>query len=257
MNYAEWAKWYDLFYSTESGEEVDFYLREMAESGGPVLEIGVGTGRIAIPAAANRLEVVGVDASAEMLAVAEAKAEAAGPLSGSVVLAQADMRTLDLRRHDFALVTIPARTLLLATSQEDQLATLCSAARHLRPAGRLIFNVFNPTPDLVGDDSETPIEIGEATDPKHNKRFRLTALNRFDTESQINHATQVVEEIGPTGTLTEQARLAVTLRYLHPHEIFSMVEETNLVVESIFGWFDRSPFTEDSEEMIFVCRRPE
>ncbi len=257
MNYAEWAKWYDLFYSTAGREEVDFYVDEAVGSGGPVLEIGVGTGRVAIPTASRGLEVFGVDASPEMLAVAEAKAAKRSPLTGSLTLTQADMRSLDLQRKDFSLVTIPSRTLLLSTIYEDQLATLCSAARHLRPGGKLVFNVFNPTPDLIFDESAEPVEIGEATDNGSGRRYRLSGINRFDTESQINNAVQVVEEIGDDGTRKEIAHLPVVLRYLHPHEVFAMLEETNLEVESMFGGFDREPFREDSPEIIFVAVRPE
>lgn len=255
MNYADWAKWYDLFYSTESDDEVAFYLEEALVAGGPVLEIGVGTGRIAIPAAKQGVEIFGVDASPEMLAVAEAKAKAAAPLPGGLTLLKADMRTLELGRTDFALVTIPARTLLLATSYEEQMATLCCAARHIRPGGRLIFNLFNPTPDLIYDESNDPVEIGEVTDPHSGKHFKLSAVNHFDPETQVNNATQVVEEAGPSGLLTERARLDVQLRYLFPHEVFSMLEETNLQIEAIFGWFDRSLFDEESDEAIFVASR--
>jgi len=260
MNYAEWAKWYDLFYSIgdgETNEEAEFYLQQTVAADGPVLEIGVGTGRIAIPAAAAGAEVFGVDASPEMLAVAENKAAAQSPLSGSLTLARADMRTLDLGRKDFALVTIPARTLLLATLYEEQLDTLCCAARHLRPGGRLIFNVFNPAPDLLFDESDDPIEIGEAVDPSTARRFRLSAVNRFDTEMQINDGTQVVEEITGDGQFVERARLTVRLRYLFPFEVFEMLEETGLVVEDLLGSFDGSEFDEDSDEVIFVVRRDE
>lgn len=257
MNYAEWAKWYDLFYSSETGEEVAFYIDESVAADGPVLEIGVGTGRIAIPAAKKGVEIFGVDSSPEMLAGAESKAKAAAPLPGGLTLVQADMRTLQLGRTDFALVTIPARTLLLATTYKDQLVTLCCAARHLRPGGRLIFNLFNPTPDLIYDDSLEPVEIGEAVEPDSGTRFRLSAINRFDVETQVNDATHIVEEMGQDGAFEERARLEVRLRYLHPHEVFFMLEETNLRVEALFGWFDRARFSEDSEEMIFVASRPE
>ncbi len=256
-DYAEWAKWYDLFYSTESGDEVEFYVAEALAADGPVLEIGVGTGRIAIPAAKQGVEVFGVDASVEMLSAAEAKAETTGPLPGVLTLLQGEMRTLDLGRKDFSLVTIPARTLLLATTYDEQLATLCCAARHMRPGGRLIFNMFNPTPDLIFDESPEPVEIGQAVHPDPGLRYRLSAINRFDSESQVNEATQVVEEIGSDGSLTERARLPVRLRYMFPHEVFAMLEETGLHVENVYGWFDRSPFDEDSEELIFVARRPE
>ena len=257
MNYADWAKWYDLFYASETGEEAAFYLGETTAANGPVLEIGVGTGRIAIPAAKQGVEIFGVDNSPEMLAVAEAKAKSAAPLPGGLTLTRADMRSLQLGRTDFALVTIPARTLLLATTHEDQMATLCSAARHLRPGGRLIFNLFNPTPDLIYDDSGEPVEIGETRDLESGRNFRLSAINRFNVETQINDATHIVDEIGQGGEFEERARLEVRLRYLFPHEVFSMLEETNLQVDAMFGWFDRSPFDEESEEMIFVASSPE
>ncbi len=260
MNYTEWAKWYDLFYSVgddETSEEAGFYLHEAKNANGPVLEIGVGTGRIAVPAAKAGVEVFGIDASPEMLTVAKAKAEASSPMPGSLTLTQADMRSVDLRRHDFALVTIPARTLLLATTYEDQLAALCSAARHIRPGGRLIFNVFNPTPDLIFDDSKEPVEIGKVDDPETGKQFRLSAINCFDTESQINDAIQTVEEIETDGLSVERARLEVRLRYLFPHQVFEMLEETSLVVEHVYGSFDRSAFDEQSDEMIFVASRTE
>ena len=255
VSYAHWSQWYDLFYSTESGEEIDFYVQEALAAKGPVLEIGVGTGRIAIPIALRGIEVFGVDMSPDMLGIAEAKASAASPLTGSLTLTQADMRTLRLEKTDFALVTIPARTLLLATTPEEQADTLCSAARHLRPGGRLVFNLFNPTPDLIFDDSDDPVMIGDVTDQTSGKTLRLSAINRFVPETQINEATHIVEEVRVGGTTEVVAELPVRLRYLLPHEVFSMLEETNLQVEAVYGWFDRSPFDEECDEIIFVASR--
>ena len=253
MNYAEWAKWYDLFYSTESGDEVEFYLDMMRQANGPVLEIGVGTGRIAIPAAKEGIEVVGVDFSREMLDVAEAKAKAAAPLPGGLTLIHGDMRRLDLGRKDFALVTIPARTLLLATTRQEQADTLCCAAHHLRPGGILALNVFNPTEDLIYDDSDEPILIGEVANPDSGATFRLTGINRFDTEAQLNRGTQIAEEISPGGETVRSAELEVTLRYLPPKELFSLLEETGLAARELYGDFDGSPLDEDSDEIIVIA----
>ena len=256
MNSAEWAEWYDLFYSTESSAEVDFYIGLMRDAVGPVLEIGVGTGRIAIPAAKEGAEVVGVDFSAEMLAAAERKARAAAPLPGGLTLIQADMRSLELGRKDFALVTIPARTLLLATTHEDQRRTLCCAARHLRPGGRLAFNVFNPTEDLIYDESDEPILIGKVKDPATGKRFRLTGVNRFDNEAQVNHGTQIAEELDGRGRVKRRVELQVKLRYLRPYEAMALLEEVGLDLEDVSGGFDGSPLTNESDEMVFQARQP-
>jgi ubiquinone/menaquinone biosynthesis C-methylase UbiE len=256
MNYAAWAEWYDIFYSTESSAEVDFYLGLMRGAGGPVLEVGVGTGRIAIPAAKEGIEVVGVDFSREMLAVAEGKAREAAPLPGGLTLIQADMRSLELSRKDFALVTIPARTLLLATTHEDQRRTLCCAARHLRPGGRLAFNIFNPTEDLIYDESTEPILIGKVKDPATGKTFRLTGINRFDNEAQLNRGTQIAEELDGRGRVKRRVELQVELRYLRPYEAMALLEEVGLDLEDVSGDFDGSPLTDESEEMVFMARQP-
>ncbi|MBM3957899.1 MAG: class I SAM-dependent methyltransferase, partial [Gemmatimonadetes bacterium] len=142
MDYEAWADWYDVFYSLADPAEVDFYVDLARASGGPVLEIGVGTGRIAIPTAAAGIDVVGVDLHGPMLAKAREKLDRAGPLPGRIELLRADMRTLDLGGRCFPLVTIPARTLLLATSLADQRRTLRRAAAHLAPGRTLAFNVF-------------------------------------------------------------------------------------------------------------------
>ena len=258
MNYADWSQWYDLFYSVGDGEtsdEASFYIDAITAADGPVLEIGVGTGRIAIPAAERGAEIVGVDANLEMLTVAQKKAELSSPMSGSLTLLEADMRTLDLRRKDFALVILPARVLLLATSYDEQLQTLCSAARHVRPGGTLILNVFNPLTDRISDGEHEPFVFGETVDPDSGKRYRLLAVDNHDTEAQINDARQIVEEVRNDGEAVEVARLSVRLRYSFPHEIFAMIEETPLQVEHLYGDFSGSPFEEDSEEMIFVCRK--
>ena len=100
-----------------------------------------------------------------MLKVAERKALEAAPLSGSLKLIQADMRNFDLRRQ-FPVVMIPARTLLLATTEEDQFHTLCCAARHLEPDGTLAFNLFYPDPEMLADDpdEEFLLEVVEKAD---------------------------------------------------------------------------------------------
>jgi ubiquinone/menaquinone biosynthesis C-methylase UbiE len=257
MDYAAWSRWYDLFYSTAAHDEIDFYLDLMRAAGGPVLEIGVGTGRIAVPAAMQGVEVTGIDFSREMLAVAERKARASAPLSGTLTLVQADMRSLELQRRDFSLVTIPSRTLLLATTYQDQFRTLCCAARRLRPGGMLALDVFFPSPELLADDTGEPIVLGEVTDPASAKRYRLSAVNRFDTASQLNHGIQIAEEMDSAGRTTDRIELDVALRYLLPHELFSLMDEAGLEVHEVYGGFDRSPLTEQSTDMIFIARLAE
>ena len=254
MNYSLWAEWYDVVYSAAPPDEAEFYRDLYRRAGGTLLEIGVGTGRIAVPAAKAGAEVVGVDLNQPMLDVAHRKALAASPLKGSLQLVRADMRGLELLR-EFALVAIPARTLLLAAAPEDQVATLCHAGRHLASGAKLVFNTFVPDPELIADREPEPFKWGETTHPETGNRCELWAVNRFDAQSQLNRGRQIVRELDAVGGVVRSVELDVLVRYLHPAEAASMAEEAGLRVASIHGGFDGSPLREDSEEMVFVCER--
>ncbi|MBI4219920.1 MAG: class I SAM-dependent methyltransferase [Chloroflexi bacterium] len=254
MNYDAWAEWYDVVYATEGPGESDFYVDLARRSRGPVLEIGVGTGRIAIPTARAGMSVVGVDIARAMLEATHQKAEKARIPQGRLELVQADMRTLDLGRK-FPLVTIPARTLLLADDIESQRATLVNAKRHLARGGRLAFNVFVPDPHMLAPDSDrTPFFWEEVVNPANGRRCILWALNRFDTVRQTNDGLQIIEELDERSEVARKVYLDVRIRYLHPTETQLLVESCGLKLVDVFGSFDGTPFDEHSPEMICVCR---
>jgi SAM-dependent methyltransferase len=253
MDYDAWAEWYDVFYSTAGVEDVEFYVELAQASGGPVLEIGCGTGRVSLPIAAAGIDVVGVDFSTAMLAKAREGAATTKDHGGAVEFVQGDMRTLALGRR-FPLVIIPARTLCLALTPEEQLKSLCRAAAHLAPRGALAFNLFVPDSDLIADLSEEPFSMGETIHPETGLRCLLSAANRPDPVGQTIHSIQTVEELSEDGEVVRTVDLEVDLRYLYPSEIHVMLEQVGLVADQVFGDFDGGPLTEDSGEMVWVVR---
>ena len=254
MDYERWAEWYDFAYKAAGNRGVDFHVELARESGGPVLEIGVGTGRLAIPALEAGVDVVGIDLNEPMLDGARRKYEALGEVGGSLELVLADMRTLDLGRK-FPLVAAPARVLLLALTPEEQQATFHRLAAHVAPGGMFYFNVFMPNPELISDDSQSPHLFREATHPETGNRVLMWNVNRFDTVAQTNHGLQIFEEIDERGETVRKVTLDVVIRYLYPSEIHEMAANAGLEVETIYGDFDRTPFSEDSSEQIFICRK--
>jgi len=252
MNYAAWAEWYDVVYATEGDAEVDFYVGLARKYGGPVLEIGAGTGRIAIPTASAGIDVLGIDLSPEMLRVARQRAASTRPV-GKIEFATGDMREFELDRR-FKLVTIPARTLLLATSAESQLATLANAARHVAPGGILALNVFVPDPQMLADTNRSPFFWDDVTNPANGRRCLLWALNRFDTSEQLNEGLQIIEELGDHGEVLRKAYLDVLLRYIYPSELRLMLEKAGLEIVDEYGDFFGSPFEFQSSEQVCVCR---
>jgi len=224
-------------------------------SGGPVLEIGVGTGRIALPLAKKGLDIVGIDLNKPMLEVAERKAREVAPLAGSLRLIEADMRDFQLDQK-FPVVTIPARTLLLATTEADQETTLCNAARHLEKDGTLAFNLFYPDPEMLADDPDEEFLL-EVVEKPDGGRYVLTARNHFDTESQINNGVQIAEELDEKGDAITREELAVVVRYLYPEQVIELCDRVGLSVIEMWGDFEGTPISEDSDEIVVIARHAE
>ena len=254
MDFDLWAEWYDVYYSNVPEVETSFYVDLAVESGGPVLEIGVGTGRIGIPTASAGVNVTGLDLNQAMMDRAGEKLARSQPVAGALDLVKADMRDFDLGKA-FPLVTIPSNTLLLALTQEDQLRTLMCAARHLERDGQLVFDVLMPGPDLLIDRETEPFVWGETVHPDTGNRVVMSASSRADGANQINRETQIFEEYDPAGRVIRRAVLPIELRYLFPAECHALVEQAGLFAEEVRGGFTGGPLTDDSEEMIFFCRR--
>ena len=145
--FGDWSDIYDSVYAYVR-QDLPFYVEEAVASGGPVLELGCGTGRVAVAVAKAGVDVVGLDSSPEMLEEAQHKADSLPDGSGTLTLAHADMRSFELHRT-FPLVIVPFRGILSLLTVEDQTSTLLNVRRHLAPGGRLVFNVFVPDLDML------------------------------------------------------------------------------------------------------------
>jgi ubiquinone/menaquinone biosynthesis C-methylase UbiE len=155
----EFARRYDAEEAPRDCGDVAFYLglaRQAAAAGQPVLELAVGTGRVAVEVARAGIEVSGLDLSPAMLSVARRKAAGLSNLS----LVEGDMADFELGRR-FGLVYIPFRSFLLLTSVEQQRACLACVRRHLEPGGRFALNFFNPDLPLAQAGSRPRSDAGQ------------------------------------------------------------------------------------------------
>lgn len=258
--YDAWAEIYDSVYSYVRAD-VPFYVAEALESGGPVLELGVGTGRVAIPTARLGLEVVGLDSSDAMLAVARRKLETPGAIGGgSLELALADMRDFDLRdadggRRAFPLVTIPFRGFSALLSVEDQALALERIRAHLAPGGRLIFNIFVPDPHMALEQSDAPRHLNDVTDPATGATYVLYQQSAYDFHDQIVSVRMIIEELDADGAVARRLYRDYRLRYCHRWEVHHLLRASGFEVERLYGDFDRSEFDSESTEMVWVARR--
>jgi SAM-dependent methyltransferase len=225
------ARIYDPW-SRSVTEDVEFYVDECVASGGPVVELAVGTGRIAVPVARAGVDVIGVDQSPGMLAVAREAAEAAG------VSARLDLRVGDLREPPVAervpLVIVPFRSLLHMRDEEEKLRALRGAGSLLEPEGRLVFDVFAPSPEDIAETDGRWLErepgIFERADWNEAARTLTLSVRSGDTAATMR------------------------LHWLGAPEWLALLRRAGFAVDALYGWFDRRPFAGE-EDMIFLCSR--
>ncbi len=218
-NYEEW--------SAHMTADVPFYVGLAREADGPLVELAIGNGRVAIPVAqATGRRVIGIDTSPAMLEQARANAAAAG--------VELDLRAGDMR--DFVvdepagLIYCPFRALLHLATWADRRRTFERVAASLRPDGRFAWNAFAFDPHisvrLAGRRQERPYP--------HTMRYAI-GDNRID----------IVREDGATSSLWWATK----------NEWLGLIDVAGLEVEALYGGFAREPFTDDSGEYVFVTRR--
>jgi SAM-dependent methyltransferase len=213
-------------------EDISFYVDEALASGGPVVELGVGTGRIAVPTAMAGVHVIGVDSSEGMLSVCGEHARNAG------VAERLDLRLGDLRTPPVTervrLVTCPFRAYLHLSSDEERIAALAAARELLEPGGRLVFDVFAPSAEDIEETHGRWIEREPGIDERAD----------WDLEEQ----TLTLSVRG------EQGASSMTLWWLEPSRWHALIAEAGLMVEACYGWFDRRPYA-GGEDTVWIASR--
>jgi SAM-dependent methyltransferase len=226
------ARLYDPW-SRSVVEDVSFYVEEARRAAPPVVELGVGTGRIAVPVAVEGIRVIGVDSSEGMLAVCRERAELAG-VGDLVELRQGDLRTPPVEER-VELVLCPFRSYLHMQTDADRIAALAAARELLVPGGRLIFDVFRPGPDDIAETHGRWLE----REPKIFERAE------WDTSTR----TLTLSVRGPDGETT------MSLAWLSHREWRELLERAGFEVDALYGWFDRRAYR-GGEDMVWVARRP-
>ncbi|HEY9029411.1 MAG TPA: class I SAM-dependent methyltransferase [Burkholderiaceae bacterium] len=239
---------YDLEQAPLSQARIEFWKRMAAQFGGPVLDLGCGTGLVAIPVAAMGLSVTGVDLAAPMLAHAQAKAEHADV---DVHWIEADVLALALpRRFGLAILTGNAFQAFLTTA--DQRAMLAVVRRHLAPEGAFGFETRNPAGHDLGDEPEGPVEIDYVD--VQGRRVLLTSSQRWDAAAQVVHWTTYRRWTGADGA--PQVRTShIACRFTSPDDIAELLDDAGFEIVAQYGDWNFAPFRASGPRLITLCRR--
>jgi SAM-dependent methyltransferase len=233
---ARWATQYDDWHTGMMDDEgAVAVLGEFAgDPGGPVLEFGVGTGRLAVPLARLGLEVVGVDISEEMLAQLREKPGAEG-----VTTVVGDMTTVRVER-EFGLVFIAFSSLFVLPTQEAQVRFFRNAAAHLVPGGRFVLETA-----VVGARQQSQLRVVKI----ETDRLVLSA-GEVDPVTSFYNGTWVVLEPGGMSFYPVQGRS------VGHQEMDLMAELAGLRLENRWGDWERGEFTAESRVHVSVYRKP-
>ncbi|HUQ23583.1 MAG TPA: class I SAM-dependent methyltransferase [Gaiellaceae bacterium] len=226
--YDPFAAIYDDW-SAHMTEDVAFYVELARETEGPLVELAVGNGRVAIPVAKETgRHVLGIDASPAMLAQARVRADAAGV---DLELREGDMRDFELD-EPAGLVYVPFRSLLHLPTWGDRRRVFERVHAALRPGGRFAWNAFVFDPRIAArNDGEWQ---------EHNG-----IRHRIDHVRQDNR-TDITLESGDT----------ISLWWLNRSEWEGLIEVAGFEVEALYGGFAREAFDESANEFVWVVRKP-
>ena len=250
------ARLYDLDLVDDPGD-LDLYLALAARVGGPVLELGAGSGRIAVPLAAAGHAVTAVDIDPAMLERAAARrARTGASVADRLDLVEADLLDLALGAAGrFRLAFIALNSLFLLATRASQRRAFEVMAAHLGSGGLAAVDIWLPdAEDLARFDGRMVFEY-ERLDPETGREVTKVASARYDATTAVVDLTAVYEEGHPGEPVVRWIRRDA-LRLVGPDELRSMAEDAGLIVEEIGGDYGLEPIGPGSDRAILVARKP-
>jgi SAM-dependent methyltransferase len=225
--YDEWA--------AHMTEDVPYYIELARETEGPLVELAVGSGRVAIPVARETgRTVIGIDSSPAMLELARKRAQAAGVV---LDLREGDIRELELE-EPAGLVYCPFRSLLHLPTWSDKRRVFERVAASLRSGGRFAWNAFVFDPHVAASSD------GYAA--------RHEGLWEYVVHAPGDNRIDVTAYAGSPGAEPR----SLSLWWCTRSEWEGLIETAGLEVEALYGWFDRRPFDDHAPEFVWIARRP-
>lgn len=246
-----YAVWTDTAASTRAN--LAFYVEAYGKADGPVVELGVGDGRIAVPAAALGTHIVGVDLSSAMLDRCRLRAEQAGVLD-RITLIRADFRHFELKTPA-ALIALPYHSLGHLLTLEDKRRAVSQVCRQLRPGGRFIFDDFLMTTEMVAHMRRVQLRAEYRTAAGTDALLWVTSL--VDESTRTIRVVTWEDHLAADGLLEGRRYRRLSLSWLDPSQARELLTGAGLTVEACYGDFSGTAFSETTaHEQVWVARKP-
>ena len=244
---------YDAVIPASFQGDLEWYVSKARESGGPVLELGAGTGRVTLAIAKAGVTIHALDASEPMLEALKDKLQESDPsVRERVHVVHADMRTFELSQK-FALIIAPFRAFLHNVTETDRLACLSNVRRHLQPGGRLAFNVFHPSLEYMAQHAGPLAGVWRWTETRVLPTGAIVVrseANRYDTVRQVVHSQHRYDVHDANGLLTRTWLHRLELAYLYHGDVCRLLSETGFTDVHISGDFTGRELSKDTDELV-------
>jgi len=251
------AQLYDQVVPYRNRPDVKLFVESAIESGGAVLEVGCGTGRVLIPTARKGIDITGLDLSDHMLDVCrDALKSEPNEVQDRVDLVQGDMRDFSLGKK-FSLVTTPFRPFQHLITPEDQIKCLDNIHKHLLPGGTFILDIFNPslkhlTAEHLGQERDIEPEFITPEGIMVQRRDKIVARDHFN---QVQDVELIYYLTHPDGR-NERIVHAFPMRYLFRYEAEHLLARCGFEVLEVFADYDKNPLGSTYPgELIFFARK--
>lgn len=247
-DYSTFAPLYDLFYA-DFDADLAMYTGFAERTAGPILEIGSGTGRVAIALAEDGHHVFGLESSAAMRTIAQYKIDQR-QMNDRVQLIAGDMRRFSIDQY-FGLAIAPLNTFLHNLTLDDQFATLTSVKLHLRPGGLLVLDCFHPDPGEAADDRRLTLQRS-VIDPATGYAAMLLTVRATDWINQTQEITYIVDRLDADGRL-QRTIFPTKFRFIFRHEMTLLLKHAGFDLKDVYGSYDLEPFAAASDKLIVVA----
>jgi SAM-dependent methyltransferase len=240
------ARFYDTVYAHLRTVDLDYFLRTILSTKGPVLEIGVGTGRFFIDALEKGADIYGVDLSETMLEQLRRKLDA----KHHYRIFHQDARSLHLDKK-FELIIAPFRVFSHLIEPEDQLLALNRIYDHLNPGGTFIFDLYVPDLGILLNGINEVIDFEGEYAP--GKKLKRTVSAKSDLIRQVNAVTMTLTWDDNAGEHTESWQLP--MRFFFRYELEHLVHRSKLSLKHVYGDYEEHDLGPESKDFIVVCER--
>jgi len=254
VEYERFADIYSVWTSTAPSARANhaFYVDTYRAADGPVVELGVGDGRIAVDAAVLGARIVGVDSSPAMLSLCRARAASAG-VEDRLTLIQADFRTFELP-EPAGLIALPYHSIGHLPTLADKRDAVRHIAAQLRPGGTFVFDDFVMTPERL--ERLQQVQLRAAYTSPEGQDVLLWVTSLVDAAAQALRVVTWEDVLDAQGVLQQRRYRTLSLSWLEPDQARSLLDDAGLVVQACYGDFARTPFNPASAvEQVWIAQK--